>query len=281
MFAFCRAPFLIALGLACCLVLCVQSHPLTLEDSLALEARATSPRTLESRTTITRRINGHDYTLKRLSSREQGQNSVTYRVVGGYRGVAAIVKIIDPGRSRTISNNAKKEKNILAKSSVNQLLAYDKEKKSSGVYTWTLVLRDIHTDYPQQGDQLAPLHEILDVNPDMDVAQAVRHVRNLAISHAAALAESGDFVYRDIQPLNVFTNSDFSEVYFIDYGFPSVVDVSSGLFSSSGQAAINRAAALRQARENAETHYTVANVRRLMRSTHHSGDGEPGSSANA
>ncbi|KAF9029607.1 hypothetical protein BDZ89DRAFT_1132867 [Hymenopellis radicata] len=284
MFAFCRAPFLIALGLACCLVLCVQSHPMNLEDRatspMTLAGRATSPMTLETRSTITMRIKGKDYTLKKLSRYEQGENSVTYSVVGGYgsRRVPAIVKIIDPGHSKTKSDDARKERDILDEPVVDQLLAYEKEKKSSGVYKWTLVLRDIHKDYPRQGDRFAPLYEILDANPSMSVSQSVSRVRRLAIRHAEALAESGKFVYRDIQPLNVFTNADLSEVAFIDYGFPSVVDVSSGLFSSSGQAQIKKANALKQARENAEKNYTTEKVRRLMGKSTSSGGGGASSS---
>ncbi len=81
---------------------------------LTLERRETSPMTLERRRTITMRIKGHDYTLKSISSYEQGQNSVTYRVVGGFEGVAAIVKIID-SPSKAVSDNAKKETKVLRK----------------------------------------------------------------------------------------------------------------------------------------------------------------------
>ncbi|KAF8917201.1 hypothetical protein CPB85DRAFT_216192 [Mucidula mucida] len=209
MSSFRRASFLVALGLACCLVFGVQSHPMTLDDRavspialegrsstspLTLERRETSPMTLERRRTITMRIKGHDYTLKSISSYEQGQNSVTYRVVGGFEGVAAIVKIID-SPSKAVSDNAKKETKVLRKAAVNQLLHYEKEKKSSGVYKWILVLQDIHENYPQPGDQLAPLHEILNENPDIDPATAVRHVRDLALRQVTALADHGNFVY--------------------------------------------------------------------------------------
>ncbi|KAF8917200.1 hypothetical protein CPB85DRAFT_1431475 [Mucidula mucida] len=265
MLSFRRVSFLVALGLACCLVLCVQSQEMT---------------TLERRRTITRRIKGHEYTLKKLSSSVQGQNSETYKVVGGFEGVAAIVKIIDPGQSRTISDRAAHEAAILRKDTVNQLLHVEKVKKHSHVYEWTFVLQDIHANYPDPGDRLAPLHEFIEANPEAypDIATAVRQVRALAIRRAEELARNSNFVYRDIQPLNVFTNRELTEVHFIDYGFPGVVDVSSGFLGTSSRSAlIAAAAALRQMRENAQENFTVEAVRRYMRSRRHGSHGSHGS----
>ncbi len=272
--------------------------PYSENTSLTIESREMT--TLERRRTITRRIKGHEYTLKKLSSSVQGQNSETYKVVGGFEGVAAIVKIIDPGQSRTISDRAAHEAAILrkvrfcfrtlstltpiddftSKDTVNQLLHVEKVKKHSHVYEWTFVLQDIHANYPDPGDRLAPLHEFIEANPEAypDIATAVRQVRALAIRRAEELARNSNFVYRDIQPLNVFTNRELTEVHFIDYGFPGVVDVSSGFLGTSSRSAlIAAAAALRQMRENAQENFTVEAVRRYMRSRRHGSHGSHGS----
>ncbi|KAF9007746.1 hypothetical protein BDZ89DRAFT_1144430 [Hymenopellis radicata] len=217
---------------------------------------------------ITKKIKGKEYTLKPLSANEQGENSETYQLVGGWKGKAdqpAIVKIIKAA-DKTKVEYAKSELKILEKKDVDQLYASDKEKLGTDGYTYTFVLKDLHKNYPSKGDpELAPLYEILEENPSLDVADSVAKVKRMAIKKAEELADSDKFVYRDIQPLNIWTDRKLSVVYFIDYGFPSIVDVSSGLFKGgSGQAAIKKANAIKQMKENADNHYTLAKVKAKM-----------------
>ncbi len=68
-------------------------------------------------TEIKKTIKGKEYTLRPLSANEQGENSETYRLVGGWKGNAeqpAIVKIIKAADKVKVGY-AKSERKILEK----------------------------------------------------------------------------------------------------------------------------------------------------------------------
>lgn len=84
---------------------------------------------------------------------------------------------------------------VVLQKNIDQLYAYDKEKLGSDGFTYTFVLKDLHENYPSKGSpELAPLFQILEENPNLDVAESVSKVKRLAIKKAEDLAESDKFV---------------------------------------------------------------------------------------